>query len=63
MKTEPIIRTVIRLVKSTEGAFGFHEIMAMELADFNDVVKELNIMESEERFANIRNEDHAKAVR
>ena len=49
-------------MKSTEGAFGFHEIMSMELADFNDVVKELNIMETEERFANRRASDAAKAV-
>jgi hypothetical protein len=34
--------------------------MDMELADFNDVVKELNIMETEERFAQTRADDAAK---
>ena len=34
----------------------------MELADFNDVVMELNIMETEERFANARDNNHRNAV-
>lgn len=35
----------------------------MELEDFNDVVKELNIMDSSERFENQRLNNHANAVR
>jgi hypothetical protein len=36
--------------------------MDMDLADFNDVIRELNIMDSAERFERNRIDNHAKAV-
>jgi hypothetical protein len=45
----------------TEGAFGYEEILRMKLSEFQEVVTEIEIMRSAERFENDRIENHNKA--
>jgi hypothetical protein len=48
---------------ATNGSFSYSEVMKMELSEFKDVVLEIQIMNSAQRFEQQRIENHAKAVR
>ena len=56
-----MIRSVVNVVMGTEGAFGYEEILRMEISEFQDVVTEIEIMRSAERFENDRIDNHNKA--
>jgi hypothetical protein len=47
---------------ATEGAFGYEEVLRMEISEFQDVVKEVQIMRSAEKFEQQRIDNHQKAV-
>lgn len=53
--------SVVNVVMGTEGAFRYEELLRMELSEFHDVVTEIEIMRSAERFENDRVENHNKA--
>lgn len=57
------MRSVVNLVLATNGAFGYGEVMKMEIAEFNNVYKEVQIVRSAEKFEQQRADNHAKAVR
>jgi hypothetical protein len=58
-----MIRSVVNVVLGTEGAFGYEEILRMELSEFQDVVKEIEISRSAERFEQEKIDNHSKAKR
>jgi len=47
---------------NTSGAFGYWDLMKMELSEFKDVVTELNIKQSQEKLEDFRANNHANAV-
>ena len=58
-----MIRSVVNLVMGTEGSFSYEEVLRMEIAEFQDVVKEVQIIRSAEKFEQERLDNHQKAVR
>lgn len=52
----------MNVVAMTDGTISYSEIMNMELAEFNDVVLELNIADSAKRFEQMRINNHQRAV-
>lgn len=56
-----MIRSVVNVVMGTEGAFGYEEILRMEISEFQDVVTEIEIIRSAERFEQDRIDNHNKA--
>lgn len=56
-----MIRSVVNVVMGTEGAFRYEELLRMELSEFHDVVTEIEIARSAERFEQDRIDNHNKA--
>ena len=56
-----MIRSVVNVVMGTEGAFRYEEVLRMELSEFQDVVTEIEIMRSAEKFEQDRVDNHNKA--
>jgi hypothetical protein len=56
-----MIRSVVNLVLATEGAFSYEEILRMKLDEFQDVVREIEIIRSAERFEQEKIDNHNKA--
>ena len=56
-----MIRSVVNVVMGTEGAFSYEEVLRMELSEFQDVVTEIEIMRSAEKFEQDRVDNHNKA--
>jgi hypothetical protein len=56
-----MIRSVVNVVMGTEGAFGYEEVLRMEISEFQDVVKEIEIIRSADKFEQDRIENHNNA--
>lgn len=56
-----MIRSIVNVVMGTEGAFSYEEVLRMEISEFQDVVKEIEIMRSAEKFESDRIDNHNKA--
>ena len=54
--------SVVNVVMATKGAFGYDELMSMELARFFEVVKGIQIAKSAEKTEQFRAENHRKAI-
>lgn len=56
------MRSVAKVLKKMEGAVTYSEVLNMELSEFSDFVLELRIMDSAERFEQMRIDNHRNAV-
>lgn len=57
-----MIRSVVNLVLATNGGFGYEEILRMDISEFQDVVKEIAIKNSADKFEQQRIDNHQRAV-
>ena len=56
-----MLSSVVNVVIGTEGAFSYEEVLRMEIDEFHDVVTEIEIISSAERFELNRIDNHNKA--